>query len=159
MLGGGHNESFYSPDFFVEAFHARRDVIRNDVAPELGPETDDEVHSACGGPRFTDRGDCRGEALALLRIQKIKLQVSMRGGAKSEDAGLRRKHAGIISGESAIESPDSAGAKNENPARRNQCLWVKPPGRMWHAATSELLGEPAIVFTRITNSKWRSGPD
>jgi len=43
-----------------------------------------------------DRGDRRSELLAFLRVEKVKLQVGMRGGTESEDAGLRRIHAGTI---------------------------------------------------------------
>lgn len=64
----------------------------------LRPKADDEVHSCCGGPRFTDGGDRGGELPAFLRVGKIELQVGMRGGSKSEDAGLGRVHEVIISG-------------------------------------------------------------
>src|SRR6202011_4261995 len=98
MLCAWHNESFCALDLVVKALHAWRGVIWNNIAPELRPKADDEVHSSCRGPGFTDRGDCRGEFLAFLRVEKIKLQVCMRGGSKSEDSRLRRVHAGIISG-------------------------------------------------------------
>src|SRR5882762_5571862 len=98
MLRAWHHESFCALDLFVKALDARRSVIGNNIAPELRPKTDDEVHSSCGGPWFTDRGNCRRELLAFLRLQNVKLQVRMRGRSKSEDSSLRRIHAGIISG-------------------------------------------------------------
>src|ERR1700732_2087316 len=79
MLSALHNESFCAPDLVVKALHAWRGVIWNNIAPELRPKADDEVHSSCGGPWFTDRGDCRGEFLAFLCVQTVKLQVRMRG--------------------------------------------------------------------------------
>src|SRR5277367_6540033 len=97
MLRAWHDESFCASDLVIKARYAWRGVIWSDVAPELGPKTDDEVHSACGGPWFTDRGDGRGELLAFLRVQNVKLQVRMRGGSKNEDSSLRRVHQGIIS--------------------------------------------------------------
>jgi hypothetical protein len=98
MLRGWHDKSFCALDLVVKARHARRGVIRNDIAPKLRPKADDEVHSSCGGPWFTDRGDCRSELLASLCVQKVKLQIRMRGRSKSEDSSLGRVHAGIISG-------------------------------------------------------------
>src|ERR1700677_1633151 len=77
VLRGWHNESFCAVDLVVEGLHARRGVIWINVAPELRRKADDEVHSSCGGPWFTDGRDCRGELLALLRIQNVKLQVRM----------------------------------------------------------------------------------
>src|SRR5216683_2429510 len=98
MLRAWHNESLSALDLVVKALHARNRVIWNNIAPELRPKADDEVHSSCGGPWFTNRGDCRRELLAFLRVQNVKLQVRMRGRSKSEDSSLRRVHAGIISG-------------------------------------------------------------
>src|ERR1700733_10936443 len=98
MLRGWHNESFCALDLVVKSLHARRVVLWNNIAPELRPKADNEVHSSRGGPWFTDSGDCRGELLAFLRVQKVKLQVRMRGRSKSEDSSLRRVHPGIISG-------------------------------------------------------------
>src|SRR6202011_544445 len=92
------NESFCALDLVVKALQARRGVIWNNIAPELRPKADDKVHPSCGGPWFTDSGDCRGELLAFLRVQNVKLQVRVRRGSKSEDSNLRRVHAGIISG-------------------------------------------------------------
>ncbi len=96
MLRAWHNESFRTLDLGVEALHARRGVLWNNLAPELRPKADDEVHSSYGGPRFTDSGDCGGELLAFLCVQNVKLQVRMRGGSKGEDSSLRCVHAGII---------------------------------------------------------------
>jgi hypothetical protein len=110
-LRAWHNESFCTLDRVVKALHARRGIIRNNIAPELRPKADDEVHSSRGGAWFTDSRDGRGELLALLRVQNVKLKVGMRGGSKSEDSSLRRVHAGIISSAilanelSAIASP------------------------------------------------------
>src|SRR5258708_21139290 len=98
MLRARHDESFFALDLFVETFYARRGVIWKNIAPELRPKADDEVHSSCGGPWFTDSGDYRGELLASLRVQNVKLQVRMRGRSKSEDSSLRRLHAALISG-------------------------------------------------------------
>ena len=97
MLRVGHHESFCALDLFVKALHTRRGVIRNDIAPELRPKADDEVHSSGSGPWFTDSGDGRGELPAFLCFEKVKLQVRVRRGSKSEDSSLRRIHAGIIS--------------------------------------------------------------
>src|SRR5580692_8822055 len=102
VLRAWHNESFCALDLFVKTLHACGGVIRNNLAPELRPKADDEVHSSCRGPWFSDSGDCRGELLGFLRVQNVKLQVRMRGRSKSEDSSLRRVHAGIIS--SAIYS-------------------------------------------------------
>ena len=97
MLRAGHHESFYASDLFVKARHARWSVIRNKIAPELWPKPDDEVHSSGGGSWFTDGGDCGGELLAFFRVQKVELQVSMRGRSKRENSSLRCVHARIIS--------------------------------------------------------------
>ena len=97
MLRGRHNETFGALDRFVEALDAGRAVVWNDFAPELRPKGDDEIHASCGGPWFTDGGDSGRELPAFLRIEKVELQVGMRGGAKSEDAGLRGVHVQIIS--------------------------------------------------------------
>src|SRR5258708_1929965 len=97
MLRGWHNESFCALDLFVEALHARRGILRNNIAPELRPKADDEVHSARRSSWFTDTGDCRGELFPFRSVQKVKLQVCMRGSAKRENSSLRREHAGIIS--------------------------------------------------------------
>jgi hypothetical protein len=95
MLGGRHNESFCAL-FLIEGLHAGGGVLWSKIAPELRPKADDEVHSSCSGSWFTDSGDGRGELLAFLRVQNVKLQVRMRGGSKSEDSSLRRVHAGIM---------------------------------------------------------------
>src|ERR1700733_11233550 len=105
MLSAWHNESFRAPDFLVKALYVGRRVNGNDIAPQLGPKADDEVHSSRGGPWFTDRGDCRGELPAFLRVKKIELQVRVRGCSKGEDSGLRRVHAGMISGTPDTERP------------------------------------------------------
>src|SRR5229473_4011956 len=96
MLRGRHNKSFGALNLFVKALHTRRGIIWSKFAPKLGPKADNEVHSSCGGPWFTDSGDCRGKLLALLHVQKVKLQVRVRGSSKSEDSSLRCVHAGII---------------------------------------------------------------
>src|SRR5580692_10780831 len=75
VLSAWHHEAFSAPDLLVKARHVRGRVIRNDIAPELRPKADDEVHSCCGGPWFTDRGDCRSELPALLRVEKVELHV------------------------------------------------------------------------------------
>src|ERR1700691_994760 len=98
MLSAWHYEALRAPDLLVKARYVRRRVIRNDIAPELRPKADDEVHSCRGGPWFTDGGDSGCELPAFLRVEKVELQVGMRGGAKSEDAGLRCVHVEIISG-------------------------------------------------------------
>src|ERR1700733_6767820 len=103
MLRGRHNQSFCALDLLVKALHARRGVLWNNIAPELRPKADDEVHSSCGGSWFTDRGDRRGELLGFLRVQNVKLQVRMRGCSKSEDSSLRCVHAGIISSTIFVE--------------------------------------------------------
>src|ERR1700751_3361558 len=90
VLRAWHNESFCALDLFVEALHTRRRVVRNNIAPELRPKTDDEVHSSGGGSWFTDSGNRRGKLLPLLRVQNVKLQIRMRGRSKSEDSSLRR---------------------------------------------------------------------
>src|ERR1700674_4792524 len=41
MLRAWHNESFCAFDLVVKALHARRGVIWNNIAPELGPKADD----------------------------------------------------------------------------------------------------------------------
>src|ERR1700722_2876692 len=97
VLRARHHESFNASDLFVEARHARWSVIRNKIAPELRPKPDHEVHSSRGGPRFTDGGDCGRELLALLCVQNVELQVSVRGGSQSKDSSLRCVHARIIS--------------------------------------------------------------
>src|SRR5580765_719235 len=97
MLRAGHDEPFCALDLFVKAFKAWRDVIGNDIAPQLGPKADDEVHSSCGGPWLTNGGDCGCELFAILRVQNIKLEVRMRGRSKSKDSSLRRIHAGDYS--------------------------------------------------------------
>src|SRR5271155_2459861 len=96
MLRTRHNESLYSPDLLVKTRHTCRSVVWNNIAPELRPKANDEVHSSRGGSWFTDRGDDRGELLAFLRIQNVKLKVRMRGGSESEDASLGCVHTGII---------------------------------------------------------------
>src|ERR1700722_14320233 len=98
VLRARHNESFRASDLVIKTFHARRSVIWNNIAPQLGPKADDEVHSSSGGAWFTDSGDFRSELLVFLRVQQVKLQVRVRRRAKREDAGLRRVHAGIIAG-------------------------------------------------------------
>ena len=98
MLRAGHDETFYALDLFVKAFYVRRDVIGNDIAPQLGPKADDEVHASGGGPWFTNGGDRRCELFAFLRVQNIKLEVRMGGRSKSKDSSLRRIHAGDYSG-------------------------------------------------------------
>src|ERR1700719_2573688 len=98
MLRAWHNESFCALDLAVKALYVRRGIVGNNIAPELRPKADHEVHSSCGGSWFTDSGDRRGELLAFLRVQNVKLQVRMRGRSKSEDSSLRRVHAGIIWG-------------------------------------------------------------
>jgi hypothetical protein len=72
MLRAWHNEPFCAPDLFVKALDARRNVIGNDIAPELRPKADNEVHSSCGGSWFTDSGNCRHELFAFLRVQNVK---------------------------------------------------------------------------------------
>lgn len=52
------------------------------IAPELRPKADDEIRSSRSGSWFTDSGDCRGELLAFLRVQNVKLQVRMGGRSK-----------------------------------------------------------------------------
>src|ERR1700722_2421389 len=98
MLRSWHNESLCALDLFIKTLDARSSVTGNNIAPELRPKADDEVHSSCGGTRFTDRRNCRRKLIALLSVQNVKLQVRMRGRSKSEDSSLRRVHAGIISG-------------------------------------------------------------
>ena len=94
VLRGWHDESFCALDRFVKTLDARRRVIGNNIAPELRPKADDEVHSSGGGAWFTDGGNCGRELIAFLGIQNVKLQVRMRGRSQSEDSGLRRVHAG-----------------------------------------------------------------
>src|SRR6185437_6961225 len=97
VLRARHNESFCALDLFVKSFYARGRIAGSNIAPELGAEADDEVHSSGGGPWLTDSGDGRGELFAVLRVQNVEFQVRMRGRSKSEDASLRRIHAGSIS--------------------------------------------------------------
>src|ERR1700689_2147370 len=97
MLRAGHNEAFCALNLVVEALHLERGVSWRNRPPELRPKADDEVHSSGSGPWLTDGGDCRGEFVAFLRVQNVKLQVRVRGRPKSEDSSLRRVHAGIIS--------------------------------------------------------------
>src|SRR5215467_1102002 len=92
MLRARHNESFCAPDLVIKARDSRRSVIWKDIATKLRPKTDDEIHSSCRGPGFADRGDCRREPLAFLRIQSVKFQVRVRGRSKSEDSSLRCVH-------------------------------------------------------------------
>jgi hypothetical protein len=96
MLRAWHNKSFCALDLFVEALHARRRILGDNLAPELRPKADHEVHSSRSGTWFTDRGNRRGELPGFLRVQNVKLQVRMGGGSKREDSSLRRVHAGII---------------------------------------------------------------
>src|ERR1700677_1235476 len=98
VLSAWHHESFRALDLLVKTLQARRRVNLSDVAPELRPKADDEVDASCCGSRFTDRGNCRGKLLRSLGVEKVELQVGVRGSSKSEDAGLRCVHAGIISG-------------------------------------------------------------
>jgi len=98
MLRAWHDEILCALNLLVKARDARRSVIGNNIAPELRPKADDEVHPSGGGPWFTDSGDCRRELMAFLCVQNVKLQVRMRGRSQSEDSSLRRVHAGIISG-------------------------------------------------------------
>ena len=98
MLTARHDESFSAPDVAVKAHDAWRRVIWNNIAPEFRPEPDDEVHSSRGGARFTDRSDRSGKLLAFLRVQKIKLQIRMRGGSKRKYSRLGRVHGATISG-------------------------------------------------------------
>src|SRR5579872_3654090 len=90
MLRAGHNEPFGALNSLVKAHNARWSVIGNNIAPQLRPEADDEVHSSCGGPRFTNCGNCGRKFVALLCVQNVNLQVRMRGRSQSEDASLRR---------------------------------------------------------------------
>src|ERR1700733_12534465 len=98
VLRGWHHESFRSMDLVVEALHARKRFLGNNLAPQLRSKANDEVHSSRRRPGFTDSGDCRGELPAFLRVQNVKLQVRMRGRSKSEDSSLRRVHTASISG-------------------------------------------------------------
>jgi hypothetical protein len=94
MLRAGHDEPFCALDLFVKAFDAWGNVIGNNVAPELRPKADDEVHSSRRGPWFTNGRDGRCKLFSFLRVQNIKLEVRMRGRSKSKDSSLRRVHAG-----------------------------------------------------------------
>src|SRR5580704_17085227 len=96
MLSAWHDEPFCASNLLVKPLHAGRGVVRNDSGPELRPKANNEVHSSRGGPWIPDCGDGGGKLAALLRIQKIELQVGMRGGCKSEDASLRGVHVVII---------------------------------------------------------------
>src|SRR5580698_529707 len=98
MLRARHYKPFCAFDLVVKSLDAQRSVVWNNIAPELRPKADDEVHSACGGPWFTNGGDGGRELLAFLRVQNVELQVRMRGRSKSKDSSLGRVHAGIISG-------------------------------------------------------------
>jgi hypothetical protein len=105
-MGASHNQSFHSPDLLVKTRHTRRGFVWNDIAPELRPKANDEVHSSRGGSWFPDRGDDRGEFLRFLRVQNVKLQVRMRGGSESEDASLGCvHHAGIIDWRPRVPEP------------------------------------------------------
>jgi len=84
MLRAWHNKSFCALNIFVKALHTRRRIIWNKLAPKLRPKADNEVHFPWGGPWFTDTGGCRGELLAILRVQKVKLQIRLGRGSKSE---------------------------------------------------------------------------
>src|SRR6185437_608422 len=90
-------------DRVIEALHPWRYVLGNHLSPELRSKSDDEVQAAGGGPGLTDRGEGRGELLALLRLKPVKHQVSMRGGSQREDSGLGRVHSRIISVRCSIE--------------------------------------------------------
>ena len=61
-----------------------------------------------------DRSDSCCEVSALLHVYQIELQIDMRGGSESENASLRRFHAGIIS--STLGTHEVA----ENASRRPQ---------------------------------------
>src|SRR5262245_65155269 len=92
MLRARHNESFLSFYLLIKALDSRRNVIGKDIAPKLGPKTNDEVHSSSRGPWFADGGDCSCELLFLLRVQNVKFQVRVRGRSKREYSSLRRVH-------------------------------------------------------------------
>src|SRR5215469_16536335 len=96
MLRAWHNKSFFALDRTVEALNAGRRGVGNNIAPELRPKTNHEIHSSRGGPWLPDRRDCRSEPHGFRRIVEVKLQVRMRGGSKSEDSSLRRVHPRII---------------------------------------------------------------
>lgn len=98
MLCSRHHETFRALDLTVEAFDTRRNVIWNNLVPELRPESDDEVHSPRSGSRLANGRNCGGELPAFFRIRNIKLQIGVRGRSKSEDSSLRRLHAVIILG-------------------------------------------------------------
>ena len=69
MLRAWHDESFFALRL-VEAFNVR----------------------SC--PLFVNRRDGRRELSAFRWVQNIELQIRVRGRSKSENAGLRRVHAG-----------------------------------------------------------------
>jgi hypothetical protein len=97
VLRGRHNESFRALNLFVEALHSQRSILWNNIAPELRPKANDEVHTSRRGPGFADSGHCGGKILAFLRVQNVKLQIRMSGSPKSKDSSLRRAHAVSIS--------------------------------------------------------------
>src|ERR1700733_14564693 len=86
MLRAWHNESFCALNLFIKALHSRWGILWNKIAPKLGPKADDEVHSSGGGPWFADSRDGRGELLAFLHVQKVRVEGRVRRGRKSEDS-------------------------------------------------------------------------
>ena len=57
VLGRRHHETLDTDDVVVETREVRRSFVGRDPAPQLGPEPDDEIHSADGGSRLAQRGD------------------------------------------------------------------------------------------------------
>src|SRR6516164_3757880 len=92
MLRARHNESFRAPDLVIKARDSRRSVIWKDIAPKLGPKSNDEVHSGCRGPWVPDGGDGSQKSLAFFRVQNAKPKIGMRGVSKSKDPSRGRIH-------------------------------------------------------------------
>ena len=90
MLGGRHGESVRAGDGPVEAVQAGRRRGADAVAPQLGPQTDDEVDPADRRARLAQVGQAAHQLTRVRAVVQVELEVGVRGGAEREDAGLRR---------------------------------------------------------------------
>ena len=102
VLGRGHHETLRPGQGRVESLRACRRVVARDLAPQLGPEAGDEVDAFHGRARLAQRRDRSDELRPQRRIRRVELEIGVRRGPESENAGLRVIHAGRILPRAAV---------------------------------------------------------
>ena len=92
-----------------------------------------------------------GELFEFLCVQKVKLQVRMRRGPKSEDSSLRRVHAGIISGTILARRTEL----NRVACNLELAFGMKKPDQRWssHRASSSFVCSRRNV---VSAESWES---